>query len=33
MEYKTQAFVAGDVKRELIKKFEADRKAEQAAKK
>ena len=32
MEYKTQAFVAGDVKRELVKKFEADRKAEMAAK-
>lgn len=33
MEYKTQAFVSGDVKRELMKKYEADRKAEMAAKK
>ncbi len=32
MEYKTQAFVGGDIKRELIKKFEAERKAEIAAK-
>ncbi len=28
MEYKTQAYVSGDIKRELIKKFEAERKAE-----
>lgn len=33
MEYKTQAFVSGEVKRELIKKYEAERKAESAAKK
>jgi hypothetical protein len=28
MEYKTQAYVSGDIKRELIKKFEAERKVE-----
>ena len=33
MEYKTQAFVSGEVKKELIKKYEASRKAEMAARK
>lgn len=33
MEYKTQAFVSGEIKKELMKKYEADRKAEMAAKK
>ena len=28
MEYKTPAYVSGDIKRELIKKFEAERKVE-----